>query len=301
MILFEGVTDLNWYLQLREQKPDEVNFWTPGGKPLRKMEENDLFLFKLKAPENAIAGGGFFVRFVQLPVYLAWAAFGEKNGRKSQGELREAIDSYRQKNGIPENGDIGCTILTEPFWFPEEDWIPTPDWPGNLVRGKGVPLSSPEGRRLYDQVLERIPRAISSRGTSIQDPERYTEVTTRHRLGQGGFRALVTEAYDRRCAITGDKTLPVLEAAHIRPYANEGPHLVTNGLLLRSDFHTLFDMGYLTVSDDLHIEVSRHLREDTGNGAEYYHYQGAQIHLADAANRPDPMFLQWHQDHVYQG
>jgi putative restriction endonuclease len=37
------------------------------------------------------------------------------------------------------------------------------------------------------------------------------------RLGQGAFRLLVTDAYQRRCAVTGERTLPVLDAAHIRP------------------------------------------------------------------------------------
>ncbi len=69
---------------------------------------------------------------------------------------------------------------------------------------------------------------------------RYGEVYYIHpRLGQGAFRVMVTEAYQRRCAITGEKTLPVLNAAHIKPYAEEGPHEVRNGLLLREDLHTL--------------------------------------------------------------
>ncbi|MDD5603865.1 MAG: HNH endonuclease signature motif containing protein, partial [Eubacteriales bacterium] len=74
------------------------------------------------------------------------------------------------------------------------------------------------------------------------------------RLGQGGFRVVITEAYQRRCAITGEKTLPVLEASHIRPYSEEGPHLASNGILLRQDYHTLFDRGYITINRKLNIE-----------------------------------------------
>jgi putative restriction endonuclease len=58
------------------------------------------------------------------------------------------------------------------------------------------------------------------------------------RLGQGAFRLLVTDAYQRRCAVTGERTLPVLDAAHIKPYAASGPH----------DPHAQFDAGYITVS-----------------------------------------------------
>jgi hypothetical protein len=67
------------------------------------------------------------------------------------------------------------------------------------------------------------------------------------RLGQGLFRILVTDAYSRRCAITGERTLPVLEAAHIKPYSLVKRHELPNGLLMRSDLHRLLDEGYLTV------------------------------------------------------
>lgn len=71
------------------------------------------------------------------------------------------------------------------------------------------------------------------------------EYLMRARLGQGAFRVMVSDAYQRRCAVTGERTLPFLEAAHIRPYTEEGPRVISNGLLLRSDLHTLFDRGYM--------------------------------------------------------
>ena len=58
------------------------------------------------------------------------------------------------------------------------------------------------------------------------------------RLGQGAFRVVVTEAYHRRCAISGEKTLPVLEAAHIKPYTQEGPHEISNGLRISTPYLT---------------------------------------------------------------
>jgi putative restriction endonuclease len=66
------------------------------------------------------------------------------------------------------------------------------------------------------------------------------------RLGQGAFRVLVTDVYNRRCAVTHERTLPALEAAHIRPYGDGGEHEARNGLLLRRDIHSLFDAGYVT-------------------------------------------------------
>ena len=46
----------------------------------------------------------------------------------------------------------------------------------------------------------------------------------------------------------------MLQAAHIRPVTKEGPHRVDNGLLLRSDIHTLFDQGYVTVTPEHTID-----------------------------------------------
>jgi putative restriction endonuclease len=86
-----------------------------------------------------------------------------------------------------------------------------------------------------------------------------TPVLVRPRLGQGAFRLLVADIYKRRCAITQERTLPALDAAHVRPYAEGGVHDVTNGLLLRRDLHSLFDRGYVTVTPELRFEVSRRI------------------------------------------
>jgi putative restriction endonuclease len=300
---YVGVTDKNWYEQLKSQVTDEVNFWNPGGSPFRALQENELFLFKLHYPDNHIVGGGFFVRFSLLPPFLAWQAFGEKNGTRTFEELNERIQKYRSRNSIVNNPQIGCTILTEPFWFNESDWLPAPEWSPSIVRGKTFSTDTVVGGRLYNQIQERIPRAIiNSSVVSVEDP-RYAESMTKHRLGQGAFRVVVTNAYQRRCAITGEKTLPVLEAAHIIPYSDKGPHIVTNGLLLKSDFHTLFDDGYITVTNDYHVEDSKRLRENYGNGKDYYKYHGQKlVVLPDQVQQtPDYKFLEWHIENVYLG
>src|SRR5699024_10404677 len=94
------------------------------------------------------------------------------------------------------------------------------------------------------------------------------------RIGQGAFRVIVTDAYHRRCAITGEKTMPVLDAAHIKPYSQNGPNLTNNGLLLRRDIHTLFDRGYITINEEYRVEVSYQIKDDYGNGREYYTLHG---------------------------
>ncbi len=102
-------------------------------------------------------------------------------------------------------------------------------------------------------------------------------------------------------AISGEKTLPVLEAAHIKPYSQEGPHNTSNGLLLRKDIHTLFDRGYITVGEDLQIEVSKRIKEDYGNGREYYAFHGKKlVDVPDRVEeRPSKQFIQWHNQNVF--
>ena len=118
------------------------------------------------------------------------------------------------------------------------------------------------------------------------------------RIGQGAFRVLITDAYSRKCAITGEKTLPVLEAAHIKAYAESGPHAISNGLLLRSDMHKLFDAGYITITKDHKVEISKRIREEFENGKEYYQYHGKELlNLPERQlNKPDSKFIEWHNN-----
>jgi len=110
------------------------------------------------------------------------------------------------------------------------------------------------------------------------------------------------QAYERACAVTTEHSLPTLDAAHIRPYAEGGEHMVSNGLLLRSDIHRLFDKGYVTVTPELRFEVSRRLKDDFNNGKSYYSLQGSAIHIpSGATDRPDPTMLSWHNTERFLG
>ena len=309
MIMYVGVTDWNWFQQLSNQRPDEVNFWNPSGRPFKALQEGELFLFKLHAPRNYIVGGGYFVRFSALPPFLAWQAFGEKNGTKTYSEFCQRLERYRDRNGIDGTYQVGCSILTEPFWFEEQDWIPAPEWSNSIVSGKRFYTETDVGAKLYQDIVERLPR---SKHTSIieqsdfSDPineQRYIEYPTKHRLGQGAFRVLVTDAYQRRCSITGEKTLPVLEAAHIKPYGQNGPHSIQNGILLKSDFHTLFDDGYITITTNYNVEVSQRLHNDYGNGKDYYRYHGQPLLIlpGQESQLPSREYLEWHNEHIYLG
>src|SRR5205807_1901430 len=128
--------------------------------------------------------------------------------------------------------NIGCIILAEPFFFPEDLWIPVPsDFSLNIVRGKGYDTEEAAGQNLWLQVVERLARSSvhrndeSAETSVLVQTSRYGKpVAVFPRLGQGAFRVLVTDAYRRRCAFTQERTLPVLEAAHIMPYSSRGRH-----------------------------------------------------------------------------
>jgi putative restriction endonuclease len=237
MRAFVGITDYDWYQSLAGQGYDEVNFWKPGGNVnFKALTPGELFLFKLHAPYNAIVGGGFFVRFSLLPSFLAWEAFGTKNGTETFGQLEARIAKYR-KSQVP-NPQIGCIILGSPFFFSESDWIAAPpNWGKSIVQGKTYDDTTKEGMDLLEAVQQRLGGlyGCGPPDTDTTSDVREGQYLATYRIGQGTFRVLVTEAYNRRCAISGEKTLPVLDAAHIVPFSEEGSYSVRNGLLLRTD------------------------------------------------------------------
>jgi putative restriction endonuclease len=305
--LYVGVTDRSWFDQLSVQQPDEVNFWRPGGKtPFRALEAGSPFLFKLHSPQNFIVGGGFFVTYSRFPVSVAWLAFQEKNGVRDAWEFRQRVRHYRRDTVSPDPV-VGCIVLTQPFFFRRDEWLPVPeDWHMNIVQGKTYDTADATGRSLWDAVEERLqgsPLEFGNAGEApMDDGPRYGPLALqRRRLGQGAFRLLVTDAYGRRCAVTGEKTLPVLEAAHIRPFSQSGPHDVANGLLLRSDLHTLFDRGYLTVDPGLTVQVSSRIREEYTNGRDYYALEGRRLISLpqQEQQRPSREFLEWHNQSVF--
>lgn len=299
---FVGVTDKRWFSLLRSQQGiDEVNFWLPSGRVFKALKPGELFLFKLHYPDNYIVGGGLFAHSTVLPVSLAWEAFGVKNGAASLADLREKIDKYRKQESDPfQDYQVGCILLEQPFFLPEDKWIPAPDeWPKNIVSGKTYDLSVEPGATLFRHLSARQIQPNIVR----EDHPRYGEpVLVQPRLGQGSFRVLVTDAYARRCAVSSERTLPVLDAAHIKPYSELGEHRVTNGILLRQDIHTLFDKGYLTITPDLKIEVSRRIREEFENGRDYYKYNGQNMRPPQNwMDRPSREYLAWHNDTVFRG
>lgn len=268
--------------------------------PFTELEEGTLFLFKLKSPHHHIGGGGRFVRYTRLPLISAWEVFEQQNGTSSLNELVSLIGRHRRELTSYDT-EIGCTVLTDVFYLPEAQWIDVGDrMHRSVMVGKTYGSDSSEGASILAEL-----RAAD--GGRVGEPSSESEnrlgrpFLHRARLGQGSFRTLVIDAYQRRCAITGEHTLPVLEAAHILPFAEQGPHQVCNGLLLRSDFHKLFDSGLLTVEPDLRVRVSGKIKERYFNGKAYYRLHGQTLAALPelSLERPNPDFLRWHNDNRF--
>lgn len=307
--LFVAITDRSWFELLSQERPDEVNFWQPSGsRKFGAVSMGELFLFKLHAPDDFIVGGGVFGHASNVPLSLAWEAFGIKNGVASLAEMRRRIARYRRDDALLDpraDPTVGCRILTQPFFWPREQWLPVPEsFARNIVTGKRYGTDDSEGRYLWDAVADRAGLVELGQIDEVHGvASRYgAPQTVRPRLGQGAFRLTVTDAYERRCAVSDEKTLPILDAAHIRSFGEGGAHDPANGLLLRTDIHRLFDLGYVTVSEDHRFEVSHRLKADFDNGRHYYDLHGAQVrnpkrgYAAPAADA-----LTWHREHLYLG
>lgn len=300
MKFWVGVTDKNWFEYLAGINPDEINFLKPGGKGFGAIEVGALFLFKLHHPINKIVGGGFFIRSVQIPLSLAWDAFGNKNGSSNFSDLRNKINSLRAN---PEaDPTIGCIILNQPFFCSEDQWIEVPNsFARNIVTGKTYDTHELDGQSLWNEVMLRFSE-VKGDGLVVEPIATYgKEYLVKGRLGQGAFRILVTGAYNRNCAISGEKALPVLQAAHIKPFNEQGPNSVNNGLLLRSDLYILFDRGYLTLTPEYKIEVSKKIKEEFNNGKHYYGFHGKELSLPKIiTDNPSLDFIRWHNENVYK-
>lgn len=156
-------------------------------------------------------------------------------------------------------------------------------------------MAAPLARSTYGQIAQSVARAnpvtvsvldkwlktsgLGLSGLEDPDPPRSPDDararTLAHivrRRGQEGFRATLLREYQDRCAITGEQARAVLEAAHIEPYMGDQSNTANNGLLLRADIHTLFDLHLIGVDDTRCVVVSKSLK-----GASYDKLDGRAI------------------------
>jgi putative restriction endonuclease len=170
-------------------------------------------------------------------------------------------------------------------------------WSPNIVTGKGFDAAAGDGRYLWQAVSERLALSVAEAEARYATPSLIAP-----RLGQGAFRLSVTDSYERRCAVTGEKTLPILDAAHIKAFSAGGEHTPSNGILLRTDIHRLFDLGYVTIDSAGKFEVGRRLKADFDNGRHYYDLRGAPVRKPNNDDAsPSADAIKWHRERCFLG
>ncbi len=121
---------------------------------------------------------------------------------------------------------------------------------------------------------------------------------------EAAFATAVKDAYGSTCAITGLKIIngggrSEVQAAHVRPVADQGPDSVRNGIALCGTVHWMFDRGLLSVADDHSLLVAPGRVPDQVMGLLL---PDRRLHVpARAELHPHPTFLRYHREHVFKG
>lgn len=271
-------TDIDWFNFLRSRSFNtEINFWTPTPWNVHRLKPGDRLYFMLKSPIRKIGGYGHFLEYKNASTNDAWNEFGFKNGCLSKEEFTSRLDGYKSNRSKDESSvsdsQIGCIVLSDSVFFDEDQFLDLEnyniDFSRYIVKIKYFSGEDPLAKHEASIQTNEPFVPIETNTTKLKKARQVTE-----RKGQGQFRSALTKAYENRCCITGERVIELLEAAHIQPYLNADSNHVQNGLLLRSDFHKLYDNGLLYIHSDFTIKVSPQVK------SEYYRsFEGNQIIL----------------------
>ncbi len=292
-------TDADWIEVLRTRNlHDNVNFWRKEKRKVH-LPDGSRFYFKLRG-SRSVAGTAVFRRQVSMSIREAWEHFGVRNGVTSYEELRrKAVDVLKVTDD-----SINCLVLDDveildPGAYPQlrPDFVATQnpkDFPeGSLpyiessFSGVAPPgLADIEARLVKDGVFD--PDSVDSARESI-----HRALVMRR--GRAGFRQILIDAYTQKCAVTGTDVSPILEAAHIYPYSGPETNVLQNGILLRADWHTLFDLGLWTLDDDYRIILAPGITSE-----EYRKYHNTPMRLPKlASHHPSSKAIKWHRSIVF--
>lgn len=212
-------------------------------------------------------------------------------------ELRGSVPAVNA-TGVPSHGQLMKSNVS--VGFPEAVHSLLVAHPETLWTGAQYLLDSYFAESLHDDLVADVsihrvmqPESKSSMKRNPRNPE---------------FRREVIRAYEHRCAVCDydirlDNNLVGLEAAHIRWHAYDGPDEVSNGLALCTLHHKAFDLGGISLLDDLRLVVSDDLHgQNRAFDLWFLDHKGKPIRAPRHNDqRPDPLFLRWHREQVYQG
>ena len=156
-----------------------------------------------------------------------------------------------------------------------------------------------EAQSFSEPVIKDIP--INER-----DAENYEGVenlnSTKTRVKQAAFRAMVLSAYDNQCCISGLSVPQLLIASHIVPWRIDAKNRLNpkNGLCLSMLHDKAFDLGLISIADDLTVLISPTLKQfdDTFLISSIFKFEGQRLR-APGKFLPDPEFLAFHRNNIF--
>ena len=218
--------------------------------------------------------------FYRLPRDCLWELHGNVPPETGDGAPSDkALLKSNVSAGLPEEVHSFLVVHPETLWA-----------------GTQYLLNSYFAESLHDDLLAEV------------GIHRATPLASKHRKRNPEFRREVIRAYEHRCAVCGydiriDNHLLGLEAAHIRWHAYDGPDEVPNGLALCTLHHKAFDLGGISLLDDLRLVVSDDLHgQNRAFDLWFLDHRDKPIRAPRRDElRPDPLFLHWHRKQVFQG
>jgi len=297
-------TDPEWLESLRINKiTTNANFWRKDRRNL-SLNVGASFYFKVRG-RLQIAGRGTFREQRELDIPTAWRLYGYANGVESEQSLRERAHEVL---GIKADEPLNCILLDQIQLLKKEDYISISE---NLyAHGVMGPRYHDENHLMFlaehidqnalgftypEAALSAISMQLHDSGDfnpdNIESAIEYQMKAIAQRRGQKIFRDLLLEQYQFKCCVSGADAVGALEAAHIVPYFGEDTNHLQNGLLLRSDLHTLFDLGAWTLTTDYRVELSQKLRSTC-----YKDFEGVAIRLPNKKTcRPSIDAINYHR------
>lgn len=289
------LTDYDWYSLLNKNGiTKEVNFWTPTPWKIKNLEWNAKVYFLLKKKYGrTICGYGHFVKYKEMKLIDSWNTYGIKNGVSNFMQMKDRVKIYLNKNSnypfLDDNHVIGNIILKN-IVFIDVESQKTPEY-----YGWSVPSQVVKNKYIEDNGF-LISDNESNEPFSLVDANHRKFSTSKNKVreGQESFRRLLLKAYSGKCCITNEDEETVLQAAHIQEYISKKSNHVQNGLLIRVDFHSLFDQGLITINENFKLCVSEKL-----NSPYYRSFDGKQINLPCKNYRPSLDAIKWHNENVF--
>jgi putative restriction endonuclease len=167
--------------------------------------------------------------------------------------------------------------------------------------------------KLTDDSFEILSELTDERIEDNNNIELYFENTegvekerlVKVRVNQNDFRQRILASYNEKCCITGLDIKSLLVASHIIPWAKNTEERLNprNGLCLNSIHDKAFDRGLITIcSDNFTVKLSKDIlrkKKDISIQNLFLKFEHQPIMLPDRYS-PDPNFLIWHQENIFE-